>query len=76
MAENFLKQLTKINMLNILVFAILFVWASAVLKAIFTHVDLTPTAKSTIDGLQNVMLLIIGVYLNQLKDKSKEEPKN
>jgi len=70
MPENLLKQLTKINMLNIIIAVILGVWMTATLKCIFTKVDLTPTAQSTVDGLRNIMLLVLGYYL---KNKATDE---
>lgn len=71
MAENLLKQLTKINMLNIIIMVILSVWMTATLYCLFTHKDLSATAQSTINDLKNIMLMVLGFYLKNKVDELK-----
>lgn len=73
MGESIFKQFTKINMLNILIMAIVFVWVTATLKTVFTHVDLTPTAQATINSLKDIMVMVLGAFINKFNNVKKEE---
>ncbi len=73
MSDNLLKQFTKINMLNIIVGAIVMVWMFATVKTLITDVPLTDSAKSSVDGLFQIMLLVLGYYLKSRKEIGDNE---
>jgi hypothetical protein len=73
-----LKDLTKVNMLNLIIASILIVWVFATVKSIILKEDMTQSAQNTVDGLQNIMLMVLGYYLknNSLGQKDSEVSNN
>jgi hypothetical protein len=63
--KTIIKELTKVNMRNIIVFAILIVWGVGFLNGILSKNAFNDTQADALAKLDTVMLMIIGYYLNQ-----------
>jgi hypothetical protein len=63
MPDHILHKLTKINMLNIIILAIVIIWSAANVKSMIAKEALHESAKETIAQLQNIMLMVLGYYL-------------
>lgn len=63
--KTIIKELTKVNMRNIIVFAILIVWAIGYLNGSLNYKPITADQATALAKLDTVMLMIIGYYLNQ-----------
>lgn len=67
-----IRELTKVNMRNIIVFAILVVWSIGFLNGSLSYKPITSTQADSLAKLDTVMLMIIGFYLNQRKTQEHE----
>lgn len=63
--KTIIKELTKVNMRNIIVFAILIVWGVGFLNGILSKNTFNETQSDALAKLDTVMLMIIGYYMNQ-----------
>ena len=63
--KTIIKELTKVNMRNIIVFAILIVWGFGFLNGILSKNTFNETQSDALAKLDTVMLMIIGYYMNQ-----------
>lgn len=63
--KTIIKELTKLDMRNIIVFAILIVWGVGFLNGILSKNTFNGTQSDALAKLDTVMLMIIGYYMNQ-----------
>lgn len=70
--KTIIRDLSKINMRNIIVFAILAVWAIGYLNGTLSYKPITSTQADALSKLDTVMLMIIGYYLNQRRTNTTE----
>ena len=68
-----IRELTKVNMRNIIVFAILVVWSIGFLNGTLSYKPITDSQENSLAKLDTVMLMIIGFYLNQRKTTQDHE---
>lgn len=70
--KTIIKELTKVNMRNIIVFAILVVWSIGYLNGSLNYKPITQDQATALAKLDTVMLMIIGYYLNQKTTQTHE----
>jgi hypothetical protein len=68
--ERILKEMTKVNMRNIIVFFISFVWLCGYSYSLFNYKEITESQTNTLSKLDTLITIIIGYYLKQ--DYKKE----